>query len=184
VRLMIVVGTETMLESISFRPLSRSDFPLFQRWLLEPHVATWWHESLDLAGIEAKYGPRIDGTEPTYVFVIEYRKRLVGWIQWYRWSDYPEHALQLGAGPESAGIDLAIGEREMMGMGLGPAAIRKFINQTIFVDPTIRAVIADPAESNLRSLRAFKKAGFSVTKTVELLGESFQRSVVHLGRPR
>jgi aminoglycoside 6'-N-acetyltransferase len=181
---MVVVGTQTMLESISFRPLSRSDFPLFQRWLLEPHVVAWWHESLDLAGIEAKYGPRIDGTERTHVCVIEYRKRPVGWIQWYRWSDYPEHALQLGAGPESAGIDLAIGEQEMMGMGLGPAAIRKFINQTIFVDPTIRAVIADPAESNLRSLRAFKKAGFSVTKTVELLGESFQRSVVRLSRPR
>lgn len=172
-----------MHRSIFFRPLSRSDFPLFQRWLLEPHVVVWWHESLDLAGIEAKYGPRIDGIEPTHVFVIEFLKRPVGWIQWYRWSHYPEHARQLGAGPQSAGIDLAIGEPDMVGIGLGPAAIRKFLDQTIFVDPTIHAVIADPAESNIRSLRAFKKAGFTVTKAVELSGESFQRSVVHLNRP-
>jgi RimJ/RimL family protein N-acetyltransferase len=172
-----------MHNSMFFRSLSRSDFPLLQRWLLEPHVAPWWRESLDLAGICAKYVPRIDGTDPTHVFVIEYRERPVGWIQWYRWSDYPEHALQLGAERESAGIDLAIGEREMIGIGLGPAAIRRFLSQIVFADPTVCAVVADPEENNLRSLAAFKKVGFSVIGNVKLRGESFPRSVVRLGRP-
>jgi hypothetical protein len=43
--------------SISFRPLSRSDFPLLQEWLSAPHVDAWWRERLDLASVEAKYGP-------------------------------------------------------------------------------------------------------------------------------
>jgi aminoglycoside 6'-N-acetyltransferase len=173
-----------MHNSISFRPLSRSDFPLLQRWLLEPHVVAWWRQPLDLAGVHAKYGPRVDGIEPTHVFVIEYCGRPAGWIQWYRWSDYPEHALQLGADLESVGIDLAIGEQEMTGMGLGARAIRQFLNQIVFVDPAINTVIADPEENNLRSLRTFKKVGFTVTKNVKLQGESFQRCVVHLNRPR
>jgi uncharacterized repeat protein (TIGR03803 family) len=84
-----------MQDSISFRPLGRSDFPLLQKWLSAPHVAVWWGEPLDLEAVDGKYGPRVDGTEPTHVFVIEYDGQPVGWIQWYLWSDYPEHALQL-----------------------------------------------------------------------------------------
>jgi len=172
-----------MQVSISFRPLSRSDFPLLQEWLSAPHVATWWHETLDLASVDAKYGPRVDGAEPTHVFMIENDARPVGWIQWYLWSDYPEHALQLRAELGSAGIDLAIGERVMTGLGLGPAAIREFLRQIVFADPGVSAVITDPEEPNLRSLRAFQKAGFTMTNTVQLAGENFKRRVVRMDRP-
>ena len=169
--------------SISFRPLGRSDFPLLQEWLSAPHVAAWWHECLDLAAVDAKYGPRVDGAEPTHVFVIEHGGRPVGWIQWYLWSDYPEHALQLRAEPASAGIDLAIGELAMTGLGLGPVAICEFLRQIVFRDPSVSAVITDPEEGNLRSLRAFQKAGFTVTNTVQLAGENFKRRVVRMDRP-
>ena len=116
-----------MQVSVSFRPHSRSDFPLLQGWLSAPHVAAWWHERFDLASVCAKYGPRVDGAEPTHVFVIEHGGRSVGWIQWYLWADYPEHALQLRAELGSAGIDLAIGERALTGLGLGPTAICEFL---------------------------------------------------------
>lgn len=172
----------SMEASISFRPLRRSDFPLFQKWLSAPHVSAWWHESLDPAGIEAKYGPRIDGAEPTLTFIIEHDGRPIGWIQWYLWSDYPEHAEQLRAEPGSAGIDLAIGELAMTGLGLGPTAITEFLKQIVFANPTVIAVITDPEERNLRSLRAFEKAGFRVTDTVQLVGENFNRCVVRLDR--
>ena len=172
-----------MCDSISFRPLGRSDFPLLQRWLAQPHVVQWWHEPLDLAGVEAKYGPRVDGTEPTHVFVIEDSRRPVGWIQWYWWADYPRHARQLGADMTSAGIDLAIGELEMIGRGLGPNAIRQFLEQIVWVDPAINAVVTDPEENNLQSLRAFQKAGFTVIQKVKLEGEAFRRCVVCLKRP-
>jgi aminoglycoside 6'-N-acetyltransferase len=147
-------------------------------------VAAWWHETLDLASVYAKYGPRVDGAEPTHVFVIEHDGRPVGWIQWYLWSDYPEHALQLRAELGSAGIDLAIGERAMPGLGLGPTAIGEFLRQIVFAHPGVSAVITDPEEDNIRSLRAFKKAGFTVTDTVQLASENFKRRVVRIDRPR
>jgi hypothetical protein len=34
---------------------------------LKPHVDAWWHEPLDLAGLEQKCGPRIDGIVPTHL---------------------------------------------------------------------------------------------------------------------
>ena len=172
-----------MQASISFRPLGRSDFPLLQEWLSAPHVAVWWNERLDLASIEAKYGPRVDGAEPTHVFLIEHDGRPVGWIQWHRWLDYPEHAQQLSAELGSAGIDLAIGELAMTGLGLGPVAICGFLRQIVFRDPSVCAVITDPEEGNLRSLRAFEKAGFAVTNMVQLAGENFKRRVVRMDRP-
>jgi len=171
-----------MQVSNSFRPLTRSDFPLLQEWLSAPHVAAWWHETLDLASVCAKYGPRVDGAEPTHVFVIEHDGRPVGWIQWYRWADYPEHALQLGAELASGGIDLAIGELAMTGLGLGSVAIREFLRQIVFAEPSVVAVIADPEEGNVRSLRVFEKAGFRVTNTVRLAGENVKRRVVRIER--
>jgi aminoglycoside 6'-N-acetyltransferase len=167
---------------LSFRPLGRSDFPLLQQWLSAPHVDAWWHERLDLAGVAEKYGPRVDGVDPTHVFVIEHEGYAIGWIQWYLWADYPAHALQLGAEPSSAGIDLAIGEFRMTGLGLGPVAIRGFLDQIVFRDASVSAVIADPEERNVGSVRAFQKAGFRVVNTVQLRGESFMRQVVRLGR--
>jgi RimJ/RimL family protein N-acetyltransferase len=56
----------------------------------------------------------------------------------------------------------------MTGLGLGPVAIREFTKQFVFVYPALCAVVTDPEEGNLRSLRAFKKAGFRVVKIVQL----------------
>lgn len=167
---------------ISFRRLARSDFPLLQRWLAAPHVAVWWNERFDLASIEARYGPAIDGSEPVHVYLIQVSDVPIGWIQWYRWDDFPEHAIQLSADSGSAGIDLAIGEIEMTGIRLGPAAIREFATNYIFVHGDLGTVVADPSVNNLRSISAFKKAGFKIVGTVRLAGEDFERHVVRLDR--
>jgi aminoglycoside 6'-N-acetyltransferase len=169
-------------DQLSFRPLRRDDLPLLQRWLSMPHVDDWWHEPLDAAGVEAKYGPRIDGSEPTHVFLIEHGDRPIGWIQWYRWADYSQHATLLGAEAEAAGIDLAIGEAVMLGLGLGPRAIRAFVESVVFGDPAIVACVSDPQTDNTRSVRAFEKAGFHVVRTVELPGEPATRQVVRYDR--
>jgi RimJ/RimL family protein N-acetyltransferase len=169
---------ERLPPGIAFRPLRRDDLPLLQRWLALPHIDAWWHQPLDRDGLEATYGPRIDGTEPTHVFVIEYRGRTIGWIQWYRWADYPDHAARLGAELDTAGIDLAIGELDLIGRGLGALAIGAFLERVVFVDPAITGCVCDPETRNRRSIRAFEKAGFTRERTVRLPGESVTREVV------
>ena len=68
----------------------------------------------------------------------------INYLKWYLWADYPDHARQLGAEPASAGIDLAIGEASMTGLGLGPVIIRQFLDQFVFTNSSICAVVADP----------------------------------------
>ena len=167
---------------VSFRPLHRSDFPLLKQWLSEPHVDKWWNEPLNLAGIEDKYGPRVDKIDPTNVFIMEHEGRSVGWIQWYRWKDYPKHSVQLGAGPNNAGIDITIGKPELIGLGIGPTAIRNFLKQIVFFDEGIASVIVDVDERNSRSLGAFEKVGFSPIRSVQLEGEDCIRKVMRLYR--
>jgi aminoglycoside 6'-N-acetyltransferase len=177
------VGSLTGEQStISFRELGRSDFPLLQKWLAAPHVAVWWNERFDPASLEAKYGPAIDRNEPIHVYLIQGKGVPIGWIQWYRWRDFPEHATQVGADPMSAGIDLAIGDIEMTGRGLGPAVIREFGTNYIFTNGDIRAIVADPSTRNTRSVSAFRKAGFNIVDTVRLVDEAFERHIVRLDR--
>lgn len=171
-------------DDLSFRALHRRDFPLLQAWLSRPHVDAWWHERLDLAGLERHYGPTIDGREPTHVFVIEHHQEPIGFIQWYRWADYSEHAAQLGAERDSAGIDFAIGVPELIGRGIGPRAIRAFLERIVFVEPGIAACVSDPETRNTRSLRAFEKAGFVAVRTVQLPGEPCERTVVRCSATR
>ena len=53
-------------DPITIRPLTRDDFPLLHRWLNADHVQTWWHgQPATPTTIERKYGPRVDGVEPT-----------------------------------------------------------------------------------------------------------------------
>ena len=169
--------------SISFRPLTRPDLPLLQKWLAEPHVDQWWHQASTIEEVAEKYTPRIDGTEPTHVSIIGYEEQSIGWIQWYRWSDYREHAKQLEAESSAAGIDLAIGEIDALGKGLGAAVISEFLKRVVFAHPEITACVTDPEEHNTRSLRAFENAGFTAKKLVQLKGEQCRRWIVRRERP-
>ena len=68
----------------------------------------------------------------------------------------------------------------MAGRRLGPAIIREFGTNYIFVHDDVGAIVADPSASNQRSISAFRKAGFNVIDTVQLVDEAFERRVVRL----
>ncbi len=70
----------------------------------------------------------------------------------------------------------------MTGRELGPAVIRDFGTKYIFINGDLGSIVADPAVSNLNSVSAFKKAGFNIVGTVQLVEEGFERHVVRLDR--
>jgi hypothetical protein len=59
-------------------------------------VAECWQEPRDLDGLEREFGPCVDGTDPTRVFVILAGERAVGVIQTYRLDDNPGYAAAVG----------------------------------------------------------------------------------------
>ena len=70
----------------------------------------------------------------------------------------------------------------MTGRGLGPAVILEFGTNYIFTNGDVGAIVADPSARNKRSVSAFRKAGFKIVDTIQLVDEAFERHIVRLNR--
>lgn len=145
--------------NISFRRLERADLPFLARWQAQSHVARWWGPPPGLTALESEYGPKIDGREPTQVFIAELDGVPIGMIQRYRNRDHPEWEAQVQV-PGAAGIDYYIGEPDLIGRGLGPELISQFVEQLFRDYPDVDRVVVGVLEENRQSWRALEKAGF------------------------
>jgi aminoglycoside 6'-N-acetyltransferase len=148
---------------LHFRVLGRPDLGLLAQWLATPHVQVWWRENSDAASVERRYGPAVNGTDPTELFIVERNGDPVGFVQRYLLDDNPEWQRSLaesGAPTHAAGIDYFIGRETLIGRGLGPDIIDVFVEDTWERYPDISAVVASVAQDNRRSWRALEKAGF------------------------
>ncbi len=170
--------------AIGFRPLTRADFALVATWIGRPHVAEWWTEPADLAGVEAEYGPCVDGTDATRAFLILSGPRPVGFIQCYRLADEPSYAVAVRV-DDGAGIDLFVGEDDVRGGGFGSRVLRAFVDQIVWPGyPEVARVMAGPSVRNQRSQRAFEKAGFRPRQVAVVPGEDDPEQVMVLERVR
>lgn len=140
---------------IEFRPIAESDVPRLQAWLDSEHVALWWRDER----VE-------DQLDPNEHFVIELDGVPVGMIQTYLVDDYPEWKAVVGDEPNLAGVDLLIGEPDLVGRGLGPEILEQFAREVVFANADTVAVVATVEEANRRSWRAFEKAGFRHVRDV------------------
>jgi RimJ/RimL family protein N-acetyltransferase len=145
---------------IGFRRLTAGDLPLLWEWLQREHVKRWWTDRETFDGVVEHYLPSIEGGDPTELYLILVDDRRAGFIQSYRLSDHPEYRELVGAEDGVAGVDLFIGEAELVGRGLGSEALDRFVRDVVFSNSEIHACIADPDAENHASLRAFEKAGF------------------------
>jgi len=149
--------------SVGFRSMTRADFPDVVRWQREPHVARWWDadEAPDVAGAERHYGPALDGTDPTRLWVVELNGRSVGFIQDYRIGDHPEYSLLTGE-PDAIGFDYAIGEPSWVGKGIGTRVLWTFLRDVVRPHyPQATAYFAAPDHRNSASLHVLEKLGFT-----------------------
>ncbi len=137
------------------------------RWLREPEVARWYWDSNRKTEEEltAKWEQRTtkgDGVTDRYVIVVNGQD--IGEIQVGDVSDYPEAAAQINI-PNSASVDLLIGEPDWRNRGIGTAVIRSFIREYVFTRPGIETCIIDPEPENLRAIRSYEKVGFRYVRT-------------------
>ena len=161
-------------EHVSFRALTPADLPLMHRWLNQDHVVDWYGAGNlrrpTLEQVEKHYLPRVRGAEPTRGFVVQHEERPVGYIQMYFVDDYPENARAIELESWTPGIDLFVGEREMLGQGFGTAVLRAFSRELIFSDPRVTMCIVAPSPDNARAIRCYEKAGFRHLKTIDVPG--------------
>ena len=56
---------------INFRSLRVDDLEVLVGWFAEPDVARWWDQPATLDAVSEKYLPRIEGREPTRMWIVE-----------------------------------------------------------------------------------------------------------------
>lgn len=150
-----------------FERLRAEDLPLVHRWLHTPHVYRWWHaDAGTYEEVSAQYSAYIEGREPVEPYLILYGNRPVGYIQSYRISDDGEYTELVGI-EASAGVDLFIGEEDLLHKGLGPRLIRRFLEEIVFANEGIEVCIIDPEPENGAAIRAYEKVGFRHFKSVD-----------------
>jgi len=157
------------MRTVAFRPLAESDLPLVARWLGAEHVQEWWKDPSAPERVREKYLPRILGDDPTDMYVVMFDDQDVGLIQSYRLGDHPGWATTIvGSGmafPSAAGIDYLIGERDLVGRGMGSAAISAFTDFVFTSYPDVEAIVVTPQAANRASCRVLEKAGYQLTWT-------------------
>jgi aminoglycoside 6'-N-acetyltransferase len=142
-----------------FRPMTTADLPLIRQWLARPHVREWWgdpSEQYDLVSGDLNE-PAMDQ------FIVSQGDKEFGYLQCYdltAWnSGFGEHPRG------TRGIDLFIGEPDMIERGHGSAFIRAFVDDRL--SHGAPRMVTDPDPANTRAVRAYEKAGFEKTGMVD-----------------
>lgn len=131
-----------------------------QRWLSQPHVARWWGAPPSLEEVAVEYEPRLSGEDPTRVYIVSLADRQIGMTQTYQWADNEPESTEIGALPGEAGIDYFIGERDLLGQGIGALMLDCFLRQIVFADADVTGVRVPIDIENERSWRCLQKLGF------------------------
>jgi RimJ/RimL family protein N-acetyltransferase len=147
---------------VALRPMTRADLGDLLRWRQAPHVERWFPsaEPLTIETIEARYGPRIDGTAATRMFVVTVDGASVGFLQDYRIRDHPDFAV-LTPDPDAIGVDYAIGDADWLRRGVGLQAIRAWCGLVRSGYPDAATCFAAPDHRNVASRRLLRAAGFA-----------------------
>jgi len=157
---------------ITFRRLGPDDLAQLFLWLIRPHVSRWYASAPgSFAEVEAKYGPRTRGEPPVDAYIVRVEDRDAGYAQVYPVGAFTEYAAATGCDAGVAGIDVFIGELELMHRGLGARIVRQFLDEIVFRRDGVAACIAGPAEGDEEAIRAFEKAGFERWKRIQLEGK-------------
>jgi RimJ/RimL family protein N-acetyltransferase len=113
----------------------------------------------------SEYRTAMRGEDPTDLYLIELDGRPIGQLQSYLIDDHPEYAAMVGLGRPAFGIDLFIGEPDLIGKGHGPALIRAFLRDVAFPRYAVDLCVIGPTRSNAAAIRSYEKAGFRFLKT-------------------
>jgi aminoglycoside 6'-N-acetyltransferase len=142
-----------------FRDMTADDLAMIKRWLTEPHVRQWWGDPAEQYALV-----RGDLDEPAMdQYIVSSDGRDFGYLQCY---DLTAWNSGFGEQPRGTrGIDLFIGEADMIERGHGSAMLRAFVDERL--KRGAPRLVTDPDPENIRALRAYEKAGFARDRMVD-----------------
>jgi aminoglycoside 6'-N-acetyltransferase len=174
-----------MAPQFDFVPLLPSDFGRLAMWLSRPHVQPWFYErAVDEAFVAEHYGSVAAKTTSKCGFVIAVDGIEIGYIETYRGEDHEDFFRALEVSPSGvAGVDILIGEPALLGRHVGSSAIATFTADVVFLQREVERAVAAPQARNLRSVGAFRRAGYAVIAELDVPGDDFPVAVMQCERP-
>jgi aminoglycoside 6'-N-acetyltransferase len=141
-----------------------ADYERMVAWRNRPHVRMWWDPDdppLDLPGAIQAYRPDTIPDAATTACIVEVNGSVAGYLQFYRWNDYDSGAKEMGftPGPNWWGLDIFIGEPELIGRGYGARAVR-LLSDFLCNSRGASAVALTTDMTNDRAIRAYEMSGF------------------------
>ncbi|AMV14877.1 GNAT family N-acetyltransferase [Legionella pneumophila serogroup 1] len=165
--------------TISFRSLSEQDFPFLLKWLETPHVKTWWDSEVvwTIDKITQKYSSYVNqykienGKEKSiFAFIILLDEQPIGYIQYYDARDFlPLPVSKTFDFKKSAAIDFYLGEKSILGQGVGSVALKQFVQNIVFQQ--FDTALVTPDIKNHSAIACYQKAGFIPCLTKEETNE-------------
>jgi aminoglycoside 6'-N-acetyltransferase len=148
-----------MAPDYAFRPMTSADLGLIGRWLTNAHVREWWGDPDEQYALVSG-----DLDEPAMdQFIVTVQGRDFAYLQCY---DLTAWNSGFGAQPEGTrGIDLFIGEADLIGRRHGSALIRHFVDERLAAGAP--RIVTDPDPANARAIRAYEKSGFTKDRIVD-----------------
>lgn len=146
------------------------DYRLLVRWRAEPHVHEWWdpdEPAPTFDEIVQHSGPRVLGEDKTTACIIELDGRPAGYLQFYRWLPYlqDEPAIDIVADADTYGLDIHIGEPDLIDQGIGSRAV-DLVCRHLEVALGASWIALTTEVANHRAQRAYEKAGFVKVRQV------------------
>jgi aminoglycoside 6'-N-acetyltransferase len=158
-------------QNIHFKTLDEDDFQLLFKWMNLDFVSRWYDKRKFIYDdVEREYSMRLKEDTPIESFMVYYGETPIGYVHDFRVYDYPEYALEVLVERETYAMDMFIGDREYIGRGLGPAIIRKFLNEVVFQKEDCNICIVGLEKDNHAAIRAYEKVGFTYLKTIQSVG--------------
>ena len=147
-----------------------TDYRLLVRWRAEPHVHEWWDPddpAPTFDEVVEHYGPRVRGEDETAACIIEVDDRAAGYLQFYRWLPYlqDEPTIDVGADADTYGIDIHIGEPDLIDRGIGSRAV-DLVCRHLETELGASWIALTTEVTNHRAQRAYEKCGFVKVRRV------------------
>lgn len=165
--------------TISFRSLSEQDFPFLLKWLETPHVKTWWDSEVvwTIDKITQKYSSYVNQykiengkKKSIFAFIILLDEQPIGYIQYYDARDFlPLPVSKTFDFKKSAAIDFYLGEKSILGQGVGSVALKQFVQNIVFQQ--FDTALVTPDIKNHSAIACYQKAGFIPCLTKEETNE-------------
>jgi ribosomal-protein-alanine N-acetyltransferase len=152
-------------ERVLLRPMTEDDWETVARWETDPEIIHWADTGLITSRtLEEVQKIFCRVSRHAYCFIIELDGKPIGdgWLQEMNLA----RVLHRYPGRDCRRIDLAIGEKELWGRGLGADTIRT-LTRFAFEREKADMVFAIIGDYNERSQSAFMKSGYSLVMKLE-----------------